>query len=90
MNSKNRKTPDPHSLLLNLTDKINLKRICCSIKPYHILYMEKCKKGHIRAISLKYHLQHGMKNLNYLMYHILYQIFQIILSISLKTWRKGY
>ena len=26
MNSKNSKTPDPHSLLLNLTDKINLKR----------------------------------------------------------------
>ena len=26
MNSKNSKTPDPHRLLLNLTDKINLKR----------------------------------------------------------------
>ena len=50
----------------------------------------KMKKRHIRAISLKYQLQHGMKNLNYLMYHILYQIFQIILSISLKTWRKDY
>ena len=26
MNYKNNKTPDPHRLLLNLTDKINLKR----------------------------------------------------------------
>ena len=26
MNSKNSKTPDPYRLLLNLTDKINLKR----------------------------------------------------------------
>ena len=26
MNSKNSKTSDPHKLLLNLTDKINLKR----------------------------------------------------------------
>ena len=26
MNSKNRKTSDPHRLLLNLSDKINLKR----------------------------------------------------------------
>ena len=26
MNSKNIKTPDPHRLLLNLTDKINLRR----------------------------------------------------------------
>ena len=26
MNSKNSKTSDPHSLLLNLTDKKNLKR----------------------------------------------------------------
>ena len=26
MNSENSKTSDPHTLLLNLTDKINLKR----------------------------------------------------------------
>ena len=26
MNSKNSKTSDPHGLLLNLTDEINLKR----------------------------------------------------------------
>ena len=37
MNSENSKTFDPHRLLLNLTDKINLKRsdICCFIKSYY-------------------------------------------------------
>ena len=35
-------------------------------------------------INLKYRLQHGMKNLNYLMDHSLYQIFKIILKIYLK------
>ena len=35
MNSENSKTSDPHRLLLNLSDKINLIRseICCFIKP---------------------------------------------------------
>ena len=40
--------------------------------------MEKYKKSHIRTMNLKYQLQHGIKNLNYLMDHILYQIFKII------------
>ena len=46
--------------------------------------MEKCKKSLIRTINLKFQLQHGMENLNYLTDHILYQIFKIILNISLK------
>ena len=32
----------------------------------------KMQKSHIRIINLKYQLQHGMKNLNYLMDHVLY------------------
>ena len=43
MNSKNSKTSDLQRLLLNLTDKINLK-ICCFIKSWHILYMGKYEK----------------------------------------------
>ena len=35
-------------------------------------------------IDLKYQLQHGMMNLNYLMDDILYQIFKIISSILKK------
>ena len=44
MNFKNSKTSDPNKLLLNLTEKINLKKsdkICCFIKSWHILYMKK-------------------------------------------------
>ena len=40
-------------------------------------------------MNLKYQLQHGMKNVNYLKDHILYQIFKIILNIILTTWREG-
>ena len=42
-------------------------------------------KSHTKIINLKYQLQHKIKNFNYLMYHILYQIFKIILHISLKS-----
>ena len=69
MNSKNSKTFDPHRLLLNLTDKIDLKR-------------------KYEYSALNYQLQNGMKNLNYLMGHILYQMFKIILNIYLKNMEK--
>ena len=67
MNSTISATSDPHRLLLNLTDKINLI------------------KSHTKITNSKYQLQHGMKSLNYLMDHVLYQIFEIILNISLKN-----
>ena len=38
--------------------------------------------------KLKISAQHGNKNLNYLMDHILYQIFKIILYIFLKSMEK--
>ena len=38
----------------------------------------------IRKINLKYQHHHGMKNLNYVMDQILYQIFKIILNIIIK------
>ena len=41
MNSKNSKTSDPHRPLLNLNNKINLKRS----DKYVILYMEKYNKA---------------------------------------------
>ena len=52
--------------------------------------MEKYKKV-IRTMNLKYQLQHGIKNLNYLMDHILYQLFKILFSMYItRTWRKNY
>ena len=87
MNSENSKTSKPHILILNITDKIDLRRgekKHCFIKSYYFLYMEK-QKNYTTTINLKYHLQHGMMNLNYQMDHILYQIFKIILSIFKKN-----
>ena len=52
--------------------------------PYQILACTihgKIYKSHIKTINLKYQLQHEMKNLNYLMDHILHQILKIILNI---------
>ena len=85
MNFELRRTSEPHRLLLNLADKTNLSRndkyvAISNLK--HVLYMEKYLKNHAKAINLKYQLQNGMKNLIYLKYHILYQIFKIILNIS--------
>ena len=39
------------------------------------------QKAHKITINLNYHLQHRMINLNYVMDHILYQIFKTILNI---------
>ena len=49
-----------------------------------IYYTWKNKK----TINLKYKLQRGMKNLNYLMDNILYQIFKAVLSISSKSMKQ--
>ena len=48
----------------------------------------KIYKCHTKIIKLKYQLRHGMNNLNYLMDHILYLIFKIILNISLENMEK--
>ena len=68
MNSENSKTSKPHVLILNPTNKTDLRRGEKSIRLS-------------TTTNLKYQLQHGMINLNYQADHILYQIFKIILSI---------
>ena len=87
MNQKNNKNSEPHVLTLKLTDKFDLRMVkkkCFSIKTQYLLHMEKHKKARMKKKKkLKYHLQHGIINLNYQIGHILYQIFKIILSIFL-------
>ena len=67
--------------LLNLSGKINLKGSDKYIAPSSFSLYYTWKNSHVRTINLKYLLQHGMKNLNYLMDHIPYQIFKIIYNI---------
>ena len=75
MNSENSKTSEPHVLILKLTDKLDLRRGEKSTALSNLSIYCTWK------ISLKYQLQHEMIRLNYLMDHILYQIFKTILSI---------
>ena len=84
MNSKNSETYDPRRLLVNITDKMNLIR---SDKYVVLSNLSSCytwkniQKSYKNNKS-KILAPNGMKNLNYLMDHILYKIFKIILKIS--------
>ena len=85
MNTENSKATRPHVLLLNLTDKIDLRRGKKSIALSNLsIYFIAGTK----IINLKYHLQHGIMNLNYQVKLILHQIFKIILSIFSKNMEK--
>ena len=90
MNSENSKISDPHRILLNLKDKINLKRSDKYVALTNLsnFYTWKNIKNLYKSNKLKYQLQHGMQSLNYLMDHILYQIFRITLNTSLKNMKQ--
>ena len=83
MNSKNNKSSDPHRLLLNLTDKIDSRKKdkYIALSNLNIYYTWKNIKKSYKNNKLKISAPTWMKNLNYLMDHILYQIFKIIFSI---------
>ena len=90
INSENSKTSKPHVLMLKLSDELDWRRGQKSML-YQILVFTmhgKTQKAHTITINLKYQLQHGMINLNYLMGHILYQIFKAILSTFKKSIMK--
>ena len=59
MNSENSKTTDPHRLLLNFSDKINLKRNdkYVALSNLSIYYTWKNIKTSYETINLKYQLQ---------------------------------
>ena len=77
---KNINTSDPHVILLNLTDKIDLKKKdkYIVLSNFRIYLHGKIIKSLIKTINLKFSLQHGMEILNYLIDRILYQIFKTI------------
>ena len=83
MDSENSKKSDLNRLLLSLTEKIDSRRKDKKIALSNLVFAMhgKIQESFIRTINLKFRLQHGMKNLNYLTDHILYHIFNIILNI---------
>ena len=80
MNSRISKTYDPHRLLLNLLDKKNMKRShrYVTLSNLSIYYTWKNIK---KLMNLKHQLRNGVKSLNYLIHHILYQMFKTILNV---------
>ena len=87
MNSGNSKTSDLQRLLRNLWDKINFKgsHKHVALSNLSIYYTWKNIKSHTKIINLNYQLRHTMKSLNYLVGHVLYQMFKIIWDIVLKS-----
>ena len=86
MNTENSKTYESNKFFYKLTNNLILKT---QIKTLHWLIKVFIAHGktlnlHITRINLKFLLQLGMMNLIYLMDHILFQIFKIILSTLLK------
>ena len=82
-NSNNGKMSDPHRLLLNLTDKIDLRRkdTYIALSNISIYYTWKNIKKSYKNNKFKISAPTWNEELNYLMDHILYQIFKIILKI---------
>ena len=87
-NSENSQTSDPHKLLLNLSVKIKLKRSdkYVALSNLSIYYTWKNIKKSYNNNKSK--ISDPTWNLNYLMDHILYQKFKIILNISSKKHEK--
>ena len=88
MNSKNSKTLEVHGLLLlNLADKIDLKRSdkYVALSNLSMYYTWKNRKKSYKNNQFKIQVQHGMKRLNNQIDCILCQIFNVILSILSKT-----
>ena len=71
MNSENSRTSEYHVLVLNLTDKLDLKRgqKSVALSNLNIYYTWKNIEAHTITINSKYLLQHGEMYLNYQMDH---------------------
>ena len=88
MDSENSKTFDPHRLLLNLSGKRDLKISDkdIALSNFGTYYTWKNVKKSYKNNKFKISAP-TWNDLNYLMDHILYQIFKIILSISLRNMK---
>ena len=91
MNIENSKTNEFHIFRLIPIDKNDLKDTNNNIALVNlgVYYTWQILNLHITTINLRYLLQHGIMNSIYLMDQILYEIFSIILSTSLKSMNRS-
>ena len=90
MNSENSETSEPHRLLLNLANKINLKESekCLALSNLSMYYKWKNIKKSYKNSKSKIIAPALNEYLIYLINQILYQIFKIISNVSLKNGGK--
>ena len=82
INSENSRTSEYHVLLLNLTNKIDLRsEKTVALSNLSIYYTWKNIKSSYNNNKFKYLFQRGVTNLICLMGHIQYLIFKIILNL---------
>ena len=83
MNSENSKTPDLHRLSLNLTDKTDLRQKAkyTALSNLSIYYTWKQIKMSWKNNKFKISALTWNEEFNFLIDHILYQIFKILLNI---------
>ena len=91
MNIEHSKTNEFHIFRLIPIDKNDLKDTNNNIALVNlgVYYTWQILNLHITTINLRYLLQHGLMNSIYLMDQILYEIFSIILSTSLKSMNRS-
>ena len=89
VNTENSKTNEPHRFRLTLADKLNLEdpKKNMALPNLSIYYTWKILNLHITTENLKFLLQLEMMNLIWLMDHILFKKFKIILHILLKNMK---
>ena len=90
MNTDNSKPNETHRFKLDLTDKRNLKNPNknMALANLSIQYTWKNIKSEYKKINLKFEHQLGMMVLIYLMVLMQWQIFRIILNLSLKNMKR--
>ena len=87
MNSENSKTSKPHVLILNLTDKIDLRRgekWHCFIKSQHLIHTEKLNNNKFKISAPTWNNEFKLPDGSYLILDI-QDYFEYILKT---TWRK--
>ena len=91
MNPRNTKTSDTRRLLLNLSDKVNLKGSdkYVALSNLSIYCTWKSTKKSYKIANLKHQHDRGVRSCNYLMDQILYLILKAILIISSKNMRQS-
>ena len=87
MNYKNSKTTGPYRLLLNLADKMNIRRSGKYVALSNRSTYYTCNKTKKSYNNNRFKISALMKNLSYVTDHILYQTFKIISGISSKKMK---